>query len=160
MSLLSKFCPYSNLKGFKVEHLQKWRIFCIHMRPYFYNWGWNFDTIYVTNKRKCRTWGVERILQRDDNIGHQSSSNRENEIRWMRYRTPMIQGWKYTSVRSCSQCSIIWTKHVFVFIRVQLFLKNPCSYSFIFGRTRMNTSVRSIRVRVRSSLISTRFGSR
>ena len=34
-------------------------------------------------------------------------------------------------------------------------MKNPCSCSFMFGRTRTNTSVRSIRVRVRSSLPKT-----
>jgi len=50
-----------------------------------------------------------------------------------------------------------------VFVRVQYFtqnacsfvfagLKNTCSRSFMFVRTRTNTCVRSIRVRVRSSL--------
>ena len=50
-------------------------------------------------------------------------------------------------------CSIIYELSEFVFVRVQYFLKNPCSCSFMFGRTRTNTSVRSIRVRVLSSLV-------
>ena len=41
---------------------------------------------------------------------------------------------------------------VFVFA-VFKFLKNPCSFSFMFGKTRTISSVRSISVRVRSSLI-------
>ena len=45
---------------------------------------------------------------------------------------------------SCSRCSIILTKHVFVFVRVQYFQKNECSCSFVFN------IFKKISVRVRS----------
>ena len=64
------------------------------------------------------------------------------------------QRWKYTSVRvrSCSRCSIILTKHGFAFAHVKYFTRNPYLCSFMFGQTRTNTSLRSIRVRARSFL--------
>ena len=45
---------------------------------------------------------------------------------------------------SCSRCSIIYTKHVFAFVRVRYFLKQTCSCSFVFN------ILRKTHVRLRS----------